>query len=292
MKVLIIGRNGQLAKELKVNKPDNIDILCLGRNEVDITKLDEIRTKIEEIMPEVVINASAYTAVDKAESDKEMAFSINEHAVRNLAQVCKNIGCKFLHVSTDFIFDGTSNTAYEIDSLPNPKSVYGASKLGGELAIKKYYPEGSSIIRTSWLYSTFGNNFVKSMLKLMNDKQELGIVVDQIGCPTYAKGLAAFLWQLAVIEETELVYHWSDSGVASWYDFAVAIQELAVDKGLLKYEIPIHPIRTSGYPTPAKRPAFSVLDKSNAEAVSNLDAIHWRRQLSSMLDEFLPLDRS
>ena len=285
MKVLIIGKNGQLANELVVNKPGDIEILCLGRKEINITQLADTELAIKTFNPTVVINASAYTAVDNAESDREQAFAINEHAVKNLALSCKQISCKFLHVSTDFIFDGTNNTAYKVDDIPNPKSVYGASKLRGELAIKKHYLEKSSIIRTSWVYSTYGNNFVKTMLKLMNEKKELGIVVDQIGAPTYASGLAKFLWKLAVLPNAKLIYHWSDSGVASWYDFAIAIQELAIEKGLLKYAIPIYPIQTTEYPTPAIRPTFSVLDKSGVEEISNISRFHWRTQLSSMLDD-------
>jgi len=287
MKVLIIGKSGQLANELMATTPKKVDVSCFGRNEVDITNIIDIESLVNTFEPDVVINASAYTAVDIAESDSEAAYAINEHAVRNLALVCKSISCKFLHVSTDFIFDGRSNTAYGVDAKPNPKSVYGASKLAGELAIKEYYPEDSSIIRTSWVYSTYGNNFVKTMLRLMTEKEELGIVVDQIGSPTYAKGLAEFLWQLAILPKTDIVYHWSDSGVASWYDFAIAIQELALDKGLLKTAIPIRAIPSTDFPAPAKRPAFSVFDKSSSERILNLEMVHWRKQLSSMLDELI-----
>lgn len=283
MKVLIIGKNGQLASELIENKLENKTVLCLGRNELDITCLAAIEKAVIEFTPEVIINASAYTAVDNAESDSEAAYAINETAVANLATIAKKYQCQFLHVSTDFIFDGESNKAYSINAQPNPQSVYGASKLAGEKAIQDIYPENSSIIRTSWVYSTFGNNFVKTMLRLMPERGELGIVHDQIGSPTYAKGLAEFIWCLAEKNDNNLIYHWSDAGVASWYDFAVAIQEIAFDNGLLPKKIPVKGIPSSAYPTPAKRPAMSLLNTSTSLAV--LQSKHWREQLVECINK-------
>jgi dTDP-4-dehydrorhamnose reductase len=293
VKVLIFGKNGQLANELVQSKPRNIHLLCLGRDDIDICNIDEVDNITSSFAPDTIINASAYTAVDQAESDIEAAYAINEHAVKNIALISKKYNCKFFHVSTDFVFDGKSNCAYQVDSTPNPQSVYGASKLAGEEAIKDSYLEGSSIIRTSWVYSSFGNNFVKTMLKLMKLKEELGIVADQIGCPTYAKGLADFIWCLAERStKNDLIYHWSDAGVASWYDFAISIQELGLEKGLLKNAIPIQPIPSSAYPTPAKRPSFSLIDSASANKACGLSAVHWRKQLSSMMDELLPLNKT
>lgn len=281
MKVVIIGKSGQLANELVAELPEAVEVLSLGRNDVDITSYNELSTRVQQFKPNVIINASAYTAVDKAESDSDAAFALNEKAVQIMANVAKENNCRFLHVSTDFVFDGESNLAYDVSDNTNPTSVYGASKLSGELAITKTYPENSAIVRTSWVYSTFGNNFVKTMLRLMKEKEQLGVVGDQIGCPTNAKGLAQFLWLLASHNDSKQVYHWSDAGVASWYDFAVAIQELGLEHGLLDKKIPISAIPSSAYPTPAKRPKFSLLNSSEANLLMKQG--HWREQLECCL---------
>jgi len=281
MKVVIIGKSGQLANELVAELPEGVEYLSLGRYDVDITSYSELSAKIQQFKANVIINASAYTAVDKAESDSDAAYALNEVAVKIMAKVAKEKNCRFLHVSTDFVFDGESNQAYDICSQTKPTSVYGASKLAGELAIANIYPENSTIVRTSWVYSAFGNNFVKTMLRLMQEKEQLGVVGDQIGCPTNAKGLARFLWLLANNDEVNPVYHWSDNGVASWYDFAVAIQELGLKHGLLDNKIPILAIASSAYPTSAKRPKFSLLNSSNASLL--LEQFHWREQLENCL---------
>jgi dTDP-4-dehydrorhamnose reductase len=277
MKVVIIGKSGQLANELVAELPEAAEVLSLGRNDVDITSYNELSTRVQQFKPNVIINASAYIAVDKAESDSDAAFALNEKAVQIMAKVAKAHNCRFLHVSTDFVFDGESNIAYDVSDRTNPTSVYGASKLAGELAIAKTYPENSAIVRTSWVYSTFGNNFVKTMLRLMKEKEQLGVVGDQIGCPTNAKGLAQFLWLLASYNDLKQVYHWSDAGVASWYDFAVAIQALGLEHGLLDKKISISAIASSAYPTPAKRPKFSLLNSSDANLL--MKQRHWREQL-------------
>ncbi|OUR75204.1 dTDP-4-dehydrorhamnose reductase [Colwellia psychrerythraea] len=277
MKAVIIGKSGQLANELIAELPEDIEVLSLGRSDVDITTYDDLSAKVKSFQSNVIINASAYTAVDKAESDIDVAYAINEKAVEIMAKIAKENNCRFLHVSTDFVFDGESNIAYDVSSKTNPTSVYGASKLAGEQAIKITHPENSAIVRTSWVYSTYGNNFVKTMLRLMEEKEQLGVVGDQIGCPTNAKGLAQFLWLLASHNDLEQVYHWSDAGVASWYDFAVAIQELGLKHDLLDKKIPIHPISSSAYPTPAKRPKFSLLN--TADSTSICKQVHWREQL-------------
>jgi dTDP-4-dehydrorhamnose reductase len=281
MKAVIIGKSGQLAQELVAVLPECIEYLSLGRNDTDITNYDELSEKIGLFQPNVIINASAYTAVDKAEADIDSAYLINDKAVEIMAKIAKENNCRFIHVSTDFVFDGESNLAYEVGCIPNPNSVYGASKLAGELTIKKTYPENSVIVRTSWVYSTFGNNFVKTMLRLMKEKEQLGVVADQIGCPTNAKGLAQFLWLLASKHTIDQVYHWSDAGVASWYDFAVAIHELGLKHGLLDRKIPISAILTSEYPTPAKRPKFSLLNTASSMTIMKND--HWMTNLENCM---------
>jgi dTDP-4-dehydrorhamnose reductase len=281
MKVVIIGKSGQLANELVAELPEGVEYLSLGRNDVDITSYSELSARVQQFKPNVIINASAYTAVDKAESDTDAAYALNETAVKIMAKVAKENNCRFLHVSTDFVFDGESNQAYDVSDSTSPTSVYGASKLAGELAITKTYPKNSAIVRTSWVYSTYGNNFVKTMLKLMEEKEQLGVVGDQIGCPTNAKGLAQFLWLLASHDDLNSIYHWSDAGVASWYDFAVAIQALGLKHGLLDKKIPISAIASSAYPTPAKRPKLSLLNSSDANLI--MKSYHWREQLENCL---------
>lgn len=277
MNVLIIGKSGQLASELVAEKPENIELLCLGREEVDITSIESLNKSITEFQPDIIINASAYTAVDKAESEEKAAYAINQYAVQNIAKLAKKHKARLLHVSTDFVFDGEHSKAYQVDDNTNPCSVYGASKLAGEQEISQYYPENSAVIRTSWLYSSFGNNFVKTMIRLMREKSELGVVNDQIGCPTSANSLAKFLWKLSILENINSIYHWSDYGVASWYDFAVAIQTIAYENKLLSTKIPIKPIPASSYPTPAVRPSFSLLNSNQSHLIEPSE--HWTSKL-------------
>lgn len=284
MKILITGKNGQLGWELSQTVPKGIEIVALGSEELDIVQLDQVNQCFEKYQPDVVINAAAYTAVDKAETEKSLAYAVNEAGAKNLAQACKAHNCRLLQVSTDFVFDGSKTLPYQTDDATNPISVYGASKLAGENAILDILPN-TVIVRTAWVYSTHGNNFVKTMLRLMAEKPQLGIVYDQVGTPTWAKGLAQWLWTMADKADVSGIFHWTDAGVASWYDFAVAIQELAVEKGMLDKAIPVLPIPASQYPTPAKRPSFSVIDKFSAEQASGLQTVHWRKQLSCMLDE-------
>ena len=289
IKIVVIGKNGQLAWELaKINENNNktdFELVCLSRDQIDITDKTNIEQTFLNYDADAVINASAYTAVDKAESDQDNAYLINSTAVGNLAEVCKKLNLHLVHVSTDFVFSGDSGIPYLPNDQYAPLGVYGASKADGEKLLTKTLSEQSCTIRTSWVYSSHSQNFVKTMLRLMAEKPELGVISDQIGSPTFAKGLAeACLY--AAINKVTGIHHWSDAGVASWYDFAVAIQELGLERGILKNEIPIKPITTKDYPTPAKRPSYSVLDKTSlADAFSGLQPIHWRAQLNTMLGE-------
>ncbi len=205
--------------------------------------------------------------------------------VKNLANFCKANGAFMVHVSTDYVFNGHKGSPYLTDDPIEPQGAYGKSKAEGEKALLEILPDASCLIRTAWVYSSHGNNFVKTMLRLMADKPQLAVIDDQIGTPTWAKGLAEACVSAAE-NKTAGVYHWTDEGVASWYDFALAIQELGIDRGLLDKAIPVLPIPSSQYPTPAKRPQYSVLDKQTArEAFASCKPTHWRRQLASMLDE-------
>ena len=294
MKILVTGKNGQLGSELQKTCPSNVELICFGSKELDISNAEQVNELLITHSPDIVINAAAYTAVDKAETDTDTAYAVNEQGAANLANACKNIDAKLIHISTDFVFDGTSTMPYTASDATNPLGVYGASKLAGEQAINEILGSQATIVRTAWVYSVFGNNFVKTMLRLMAEKEQLGIVGDQVGTPTWAAGLANMLWALVAkasseqvlnIENTATILNWTDAGVASWYDFAVAIQELAIEQGLLTKSIPISAIPAASYPTPAKRPAFSVLNKAQAEEISGVKTVHWRAQLKAMLVE-------
>lgn len=296
MKILVTGQGGQLAWELEQTTPKNVELVALSQNQLDITDRDNVFEVIQEQQPDLIINAAAYTAVDKAETEKEVAFSVNAKGSENLALACEKYQANLIHISTDFVFDGTKTTPYTNSDRTCPINVYGESKLVGDQMVSQILGSQSVIIRTAWVYSTNGNNFVKTMINLMREKDELGIVYDQVGTPTWAKGLARMIWSLIQnhsfkndISEESLTLHWTDAGVASWYDFACAIQELAHEKGLLKKIIPVRPISADAYPTPATRPNFSVIDKSESESISKQLTIHWRKQLSDMLDELVEI---
>lgn len=283
MKIIVIGKSGQLAWELSQLVSPEQEIVCLGRNDIDLQSATAITECLQQQKADGVINASAYTAVDKAESDIDNAYALNAKAVGNLAQACKTLYVPFVHISTDFVFHGDKGVPYLPDDEIRPLGVYGASKAQGEQLIKDTYPERSSIVRTSWVYSTHGNNFVKTMLNLMRTKPEIGVISDQIGTPTYAKGLAAAC-VASLTNSVSGIHHYTDTGVASWYDFAVAIQRIGLELGLLDKIIPIKPITTNQYPTPAKRPHYSVLDKSSFEnTLPELTFSHWQTQLHMMM---------
>ncbi|MEP0356616.1 dTDP-4-dehydrorhamnose reductase [Paraglaciecola sp.] len=279
--LVVVGKSGQLAWEIAQLHPQAI---CLGRDDINITSASSIAATLERLKPTAVINASAYTAVDKAETDEANAYALNETAVANLAQFCKAQQIFFVHVSTDYVFNGEKGAPYTVDDAIEPQGMYGKTKAAGEAQVKAIIAEQSAIIRTSWVYSSHGNNFVKTMLRLMAEKSQLGVIDDQIGSPTWAKGLAQACIEAAT-QQLAGVFHWSDEGVCSWYDFALAIQKLGIDKGLLDSRIPINPIPSSAYPTPAKRPHYSVLDKTLSRSNYKTPLIHWREQLCTMMDE-------
>ncbi len=280
MKALIVGSNGQLGQALQRAAPATAQMIALARADLDITNNAAVIRVIEAHKPDVIFNAAAYTAVDKAESEAAPARAINATAVAYLAQAAAGIRAQLVHVSTDFVFDGTSSRAYAPDDICNPLGVYGRTKYEGELAAGA----NALIVRTGWVYAPAGHNFVRTMLRLMDERDEVRVVADQIGTPTYAPDLAQALWGFAVLQ-TKGLYHYSDAGVASWYDFAVAIQEDALALGLLTRTARITPIAATEYPTPAKRPAFSVLDKSKAWAALGAISPHWRVNLRVMLKE-------
>lgn len=283
MKVLITGAHGQLGRALQRCAPADAEIVAVDLDGLDITDGGAVSAFVAEHRPALILNAAAYTAVDKAEADEEAARAVNADAVAHLARAAAANGARLVHVSTDFVFNGTSGIPYPPDAAPSPLGAYGRTKLAGEAAAGAE----ALIVRTAWVYAPTGGNFVRTMLRLMAERPEVRVVADQISTPTYAPDLARVLWALAD-KRVRGVYHYTDSGAASWYDFAVAIQEEALAAGLLDRAVPVVPIATADFPTPAKRPHFSVLDKSTTWAALGARAPHWRSNLRLMLSEIKP----
>ena len=278
-KILITGSNGQLGSEFKslANSFSEFAFTFSDRSDFDITDLDSVREFVQKRAFAIIINCAAYTAVDKAETEKDLAYSINAKATGNLALAAKEFNVKFVHVSTDFVFDGSiARPLIENDEV-NPLNVYGSSKLEGEKLAFDKNPD-SLIIRTSWVYSSFGNNFVKTIIRLCKERESLNIIFDQIGTPTYAKDLAQVILKIVGGKDwVPGIYHYSNEGVASWYDFSIAIRDLSGLKTL------IFPIETSQYPTPAIRPKYSVLNKKKVKDTFKLSIPYWRDSLSECL---------
>lgn len=285
LKVLVCGKNGQLGRELVLTQPENAELIAFDRQQLDISQSRQVESQLKLHKPDAVINAAAYTAVDHAESEPVLAHTINTLGSLNLAKSCNEIGARLIHVSTDFVFSGQHDQAYHTHDIPAPLSVYGTTKLASEQSIQRNLPNQHVIIRTAWVYSAMGKNFMKTMLKLMAEKPELGIVADQTGAPSWANQLAKVCWQAALNPEIHGLYHWSDGGQATWFDFATEIQQQAIDKGLLNKAIPLKAITTEDYPTPASRPSFSLLNSSKLIQQLGLTQKHWKDNLSTCLNQ-------
>lgn len=282
MKVLITGKGGQLGQALLNCRPHDIDLVAFDRCQFDISDSRAIENMLAHERPQLIINAAAYTAVDKAELEPALAFSVNRDAVGQLAHAAAEMGIRFAHVSTDFVFDGKSSQPYPPQYPTAPLGVYGQSKAAGEEVARAASPD-NLIVRTSWVYGTTGRNFMMTMLDLMRSQKSPKVVADQIGTPTHAASLARAIWSLAV-QRASGVHHWSDAGVASWYDFAVAIREEAIARDMVSPHVKVTPVTTGDYPTTATRPKFSVLDKSETWSLIGT-AAHWREELRLALDE-------
>ena len=280
MKALVTGANGQVGQALQAAAPSGWTVVAFDRSTMDLADPQAIRNGILSEGPDVVFNAGAYTAVDKAEKDQELARKVNGNAPGVISQTLLQTGGRLIQISTDFVFDGSRGSPYLVDTKPNPLSIYGATKLLGE----KQAGDDAIVCRTSWVYGASGSNFVRTMLGLFKERESVSVVSDQIGVPTWSRGLAETLWTLAV-KDRPGVFHYQDAGVASWYDFAIAVQEEALALGLLRRAIAIEPITTSQYPTPATRPPFSVLDTTVTQAVTGQSPTHWRENLRKMLRE-------
>jgi dTDP-4-dehydrorhamnose reductase len=280
--VLITGSNGQLGSEIKeLSSYYDYSFIFRSKDDLDITSKRNLQEVINKNNINVIINCAAYTNVDNAEKNKKNADKINRKAVKKLAKISKKKKIKLIHISTDYVVDGTAHKPYCEEFQTNPKSVYGQTKLDGELEMMKINPHNSIIIRTSWVYSSFGNNFVKTMLKLGKEKMELGVIFDQIGTPTYAADLAKIVLDiLPQINNNQVtIYNYSNEGVLSWYDFAKEIMRMA------KLDCTIKPIETFQYPTPAKRPHYSVLNKSKIKKEFNIEIPYWKDSLDRCLQK-------
>lgn len=282
-KILVIGAAGQLGSELRYlsDKHPEMSFRFTDHKELDITSINSIANAVAEADYDYCINCAAYTAVDKAESEEALAYAINETGAEYLAQHCATNGVKLVHVSTDFVFDGQLSRPYKEDDPVSPLGVYGASKAAGEQAVLKADPT-AVVIRTSWLYSSFGANFVKTMRKLGEDRDSLNVIYDQVGTPTYARDLAKVILQVIAegsVDAESGIFHYSNEGVASWYDFAVSIMHMS------NLTCKVSPINTFEYPTPAKRPAYGIMDKRKIKETFDIKIPHWSVSLGYCIEE-------
>jgi dTDP-4-dehydrorhamnose reductase len=289
MKILLTGTGGQLGQALLDSKPEAVELISTTRQELDLSDAQACRLAVQKYRPDWVLNAGAYTAVDRAESEPELAHAINAGAPEAFAQELDRQGGRLLQVSTDFVFDGQQGFPYRVDQPTTPLGVYGASKAAGEQAIHQTFglnnPQGV-ILRTSWVVGPVGRNFALTMLRLHREREQLGVVADQVGCPSSTINLAAACWKTIMLgSHTTLppILHWSDAGAASWYDVAVAIGELGHRLGLVDTPAQVKPITTADYPTPAARPTYSLLDCTSTRAALQLDGQHWQEALQQLL---------
>jgi dTDP-4-dehydrorhamnose reductase len=278
----MVGASGQVGAACMAKAPAAVQLLSLAHTDLDIT--DPVRTSqlISAERPDIVINAAAYTAVDKAESDQHTAHRVNALGAANLAEASRAVDAFMIQLSTDFVFDGTASRPYGIGAVARPLSVYGATKLAGEEAVRRLLGDRAAIVRTAWVYSPNANNFVRTMLRLMM-RGDVRVVADQVGTPTSAVTLAEAVWRVALTRAGGTL-HWTDAGVASWYDFAVAVAEEAGSRGLVPANVRVIPIATADFPTAARRPAFSVLDKSETVKRLGVEPSHWRTPLREVLE--------
>ena len=291
MKVLLTGAAGQLGRSLIAQQPAGIELIATSRQDLDLASADACRAAVRHHQPDWVLNAGAYTAVDKAESEAELAHAVNAGAPAAFACALQEQGGRLLQLSTDFVFNGQQGTPYRPEQQRDPLGVYGASKAAGEEAVQASFGDGSQgmILRTSWVIGPVGRNFALTMLRLHRERDQLGVVADQVGCPSSTLNLAAACWRVISIRaEQPAVLHWCDAGAASWYDVSVAVGELAAELGLIEAPANVKPIRTEDYPTPAQRPAYSLLDCSSTREQLELDGEHWRQALRAVLSAIPP----
>jgi dTDP-4-dehydrorhamnose reductase len=285
VRTVILGAAGQLGRELQATAPPRSVVAAWSHQELDVTDDRQVRDRILAQQPTLIINAAAYTAVDAAESDSARAFAVNAQGAANVAEAAKAVGARLVHISTDYVFDGRRRTPYPPEAEPNPLNVYGASKLEGERRVRDVLGDQGVILRASWLYSRFGRNFVKTMLRLFRERDQISVVADQVGAPTWGKSLATAVWAAGPARHVCGTYHWTDAGVATWYELAVATYEEGGGLGLVNRSVEIRPVRTDEYPTAARRPPYSVLDTERTMVELNVRPEPWRSALRQMLRE-------
>ncbi|MHB1514590.1 MAG: dTDP-4-dehydrorhamnose reductase [Acidiferrobacteraceae bacterium] len=284
MKVLVTGGSGQLGSALVQEAPADVALIVPDRAMLDLAKPEAIRAVVATMKPDWIINTAAYTHVDRAESERDMAFRVNAEAVQALAEAARDTGARMLQVSTDFVFDGTHGVPYAPGAIPSPLNVYGQTKLAGEHAVLSTLGTRALVVRTAWLYASHGRNFVRTVLDIARKHGQLRVVSDQVGAPTWATGLAQAIWRMVALDLSG-IHHWTDAGVASWYDVAVAVLEESSVMGLVDHGILVTPISSDAFPSQAKRPSYSVLDKTATWSALSLVSPHWRHNLRSMLRE-------
>lgn len=280
---MILGARGQVGRALRVAAPPAWSVTALDRAACDLSRRADLDRTIAEARPDIVFNAAAYTGTDRAESEPGAAALINAQAPGWAAAATRAAGGRFVHLSTDYVFDGSGGRPYRPDDPTNPQSVYGRTKRDGEEAVRSADP-AALIVRTAWVYAGSGSNFVTGMLRLMTERERLAIVADQVGTPTYATSLAGALFELAAAGAVG-IHHYTDAGVASWYDFAVAIEEEARALGVIGRPVAVRPIATADYPTATRRPSYSVLDKKSTWDLLGRPALHWRANLRLCLQD-------
>lgn len=283
MRVMITGAGGQVARALLRCVPAGVQVIALTRADLDIGIERAVLACVESCRPEVIINTAAYTAVDRAESEPEAAERVNVAGARHLAVAARSANSRLLHLSSDYVFDGMTSTPYATDADTNPLNVYGRTKADGERAVREVLPERSGILRTGWVYAQEGRNFVRTLLRALNDAGSARVVTDQVGAPTSAVSLARTIWALAGAPDMSGIFHWTNAGMASWYEFALAIAGQAAALGLLPAGATVVPITSKEYAAPARRPAFSVLQPGMGRLL--LPVVHWRVELRSVLGE-------
>ncbi len=286
MKALVLGAEGQLGRELlSSGGVPPMECIPAGRGELDITDLGALLDFVQARQPQLLINCAAFTSVDDAELNPDLALAVNATGAGNVAKAAAQVGARVIHISTDYVFDGSAQTPYSTEAEARPLGAYGHSKLAGEMRLQSLLPLDSVVVRTARLYSRFGHNFVNTMLRLMREREELAVVSDQVGSPTWARGLAQVIRALVGAPEIHGICHWTDRGQCSWYQFAAEIHRLGRELGLLQGELVLHPVGSADYPQAATRPAYSVLDCRRSEQLLQRSALPWQRQLRAMLQD-------
>ena len=290
MKVLLTGAGGQLGQALVDSQPEGVDLIATTRSNLDLADEEACRAAVRNHQPDWVLNAGAYTAVDKAETEADLAHAVNAKAPAVFAEALEKQGGRLLQISTDFVFNGSQGSPYRTDQSRNPIGIYGASKAAGEEAIQAVFGTDprALIMRTSWVIGPVGKNFALTMLRLHRERTQIGVVADQVGCPTSTLNLATACWRsiaLGTAQTLPQLMHWSDAGAASWYDVSVAVGQIGHELGLVEAPARVDPITTESYPTPATRPAYSLLECTSTREALNLNPVHWQLALRDVLQQ-------